>query len=399
MTLGETARRSSMLNPFLQKTLYKFSVQPVLVEINVNKLSETLGQITGLRLPLVDTIPNFGFAAMAPITPESIKIINNLPGVIMIHANQTKRAFQQTTTSDQWWPTTESRKVLESEQAFQQGYTGEAIKVGVTDTGVDVSHPQLMGTEFYSTISWPFREIVDENGHGSHVASTIGGKLYNSNVGIQVEGISRARLVCVKCLGRGIGTGFTSEIINAISTCYNKGAQVISMSLGSDDGEPQGGPENDPEWRIIKSLTNRGIIFVIAAGNSGPDADTIGNPGSCPDAITVAAVDKNLQPAAFSSRGGKKYPTKPDVAAPGVLIYSGTSQVSPMATEQPNAGYGYVAISGTSMATPHISGFIALLKSKYPGMTAQQFKDIMQVKGKKFDNVTGWGIPRWSYFN
>lgn len=388
-----------MLNPFLQKTLYSFPVQPVLVEIDVNKLSETVSQITGLKLPVVDTIPTFGFAVLAPITPESILAINNLPGVKMVHANQTKRAFQQPTTSEQWWPTSQSRQALEAEQAFREGYTGEAIRVGIADTGVDVSHPQLIGTEFYSTISWPFRETLDENGHGSHVASTIGGNLYNSPVGIQVEGVSRARMICVKCLGRGIGTGFTSEILNAISVCYNKGAQVISMSLGSEDGEPQGGPENDPEWRLIKTLTERGLIFVIAAGNSGPDPNTIGNPGSCPDAITVAALDKNLQPASFSSRGGTKFPTKPDVAAPGVLIYSGTSQISPMATEQPNAGFGYVAISGTSMATPHVAGLVALLKSKYPGMTAQQFKNTMQVKGKKFDNVTGWGVPRWSYFS
>jgi len=388
-----------MLNPFLQKTLYSFPVQPVLVEIDVNKLNATLSQITGLRLPLVDTIWNLGFAALAPITPESIKAINNLPGVKMVHANLEQRAFQQPTPSSEWWPTSQSRNVLEAELAFQQGYTGESVKVGVTDTGVDVSHSQLVGTEFYSTISWPFRETLDENGHGSHVASTVAGKLYNSPVGIQVEGISRARLVCVKCLGRGIGTGFTSEIMNAISVCYDKGARIISMSLGSSDGEPQGGPEADPEWRLIKSLTAQGIMFVIAAGNNGPSPDTIGNPGSCPDAITVAALDKNLQLANFSSRGGRRFPTKPDVAAPGVMIYSGTSNISPMAIEQANAGYGYVAISGTSMATPHVSGLIALLKSKYPNMSTERFKDVMVNKGKVFDTMTGFGIPKWSYFN
>lgn len=388
-----------MLNPFLQRTLYSSPVQPILVEIDVKRLSETLGQITGLRLPVIDTIPNFGFAAMAPLTPENILAINNLPGVRMVHANLQQKAFQQPTGPSDWWPTTQSREALEAEQAFREGYTGESIKVGVADTGADVSHPQLQGAEFYSTISWPFREILDENGHGSHVASTVGGRLYNSPVGIQVEGISRARLVCVKCLGRGIGTGFTSEIINAISTCYDKGAQIISMSLGSEDGEPQGGPEADPQWRVIRALTGRGIIFVIAAGNSGPNPNTVGNPGSCPDAITVAALDKTGKVASFSSRGGPKFPTKPDVAAPGVLIYSGTSNISPMASQQANAGYGYVAISGTSMATPHVSGLIALLKHKYPGMTTQRFKEVMASKGKSFDNITGFGLPKWSYFN
>ncbi len=387
-----------MLNPYLQKRLFSFPMQPVLVEINVSKLSATLAQITGLKLNILDSIPNFGFAAIAPITPENIQRINALPGVTMVHANLQQRALTMPTDTSVWWPTSQSRQVLEAESAFKQGFTGEAVKVGVADTGVDAMHPQLQGAEFYSTISWPFREILDENGHGSHVASTIAGKMYNSPVGIQVEGVSRARLVCVKCLGRGIGTGFTSEIINAISTCYDKGARVISMSLGSDDGEPQGGPENDPEWRIIRTLTARGVMFVIAAGNSGPDYDTIGNPGSCPDAITVAAVNKDLTPADFSSRGGKKYPTKPDVAAPGVKIYSGTSNMSPMAIEQAQAGYGFVAISGTSMATPHVSGLVALLKHKYPDYTTERFKDVMQSKGQTYNLATGFGIPRWSMF-
>lgn len=388
-----------MLNPYLEKTLYSQPAQPVLVEIDPARVNEVIGQITGLKVPLLDRIPTFSMAAFAPVTPETIRAINALPGVRLVHANLQVRAFQEPPAPADWWPTSQSRQALEAERAFIEGFTGEAVRVGVPDTGVDVSHPQLEGTEFYSTISWPVRETLDSEGHGSHVNSTIAGKLYNTPVGIIVEGVSRAQLVSVKCLGRGIGTGFTSEIINAMSVCYDKGCRVVSMSLGSDDGEPQGGPENDPFWRIIRSLTARGVIFVIAAGNSGPDPDTIGNPGSCPEAITVAAIDARGQPASFSSRGGPKFPTKPDVCAPGVKIYSGTSHLSPMAIEQPQAGYGFVAISGTSMACPHVAGLVALLKHKYPSMTAQQFKDVMMVKGKKFDNITGWGIPRWSMFS
>ncbi len=387
-----------MLNPYLQLTLYSFPVQPVLIEIDTAKLSDTLGKITGLKLPLVSTTKEFGFAALAPVTPESILVINQLPGVRMVHANLTHRALTMPSKPSEWWPTSQSRQALGADQAFQQGFTGEAVTVGVADTGVDALHEQLQGTEFYTSMTWPDREFLDEVGHGSHVASTIGGKPYNTPMGITVEGVSRARMVCVKCLGRGIGTGFTSEIIDAINTCYQKGAQIISMSLGSEDGKPQGGPENDPEWRVIKSLTQKGIIFVIAAGNSGPNPNTINNPGSCPDAITVAALDKNLQPASFSSRGGTDYQNKPDCAAPGVLIYSGTSRQSPMSVEQPNAGYGYIAISGTSMATPHVAGLIALIKAKYPSFTARQFKETLAAKGHPFNTDTGYGLPSWAMF-
>jgi len=390
-----------MLNPWLESHLFTIPVQRVLVEVDVNRVNETLGALTGIRLPqdvISSTNKFFGFIALNPVSPELIQIINRIPAVKIVHGDIEKRIVQMPVPGTDWWPTSVSRLVMEAEDAVRRGFTGEMQKLGVCDTGIDPNHPQLAGAEWYSEISWPFREMFDKNGHGSHVCSTAAGALYNSPAGIVVEGVSRARLVSVKCLGRGVGTGFTSEIVNAISTCWNKGCQIISMSLGSSDGEPQGGPENDPEWRVIRALTRKGAIFVIAAGNSGPNPDTIGNPGSCPEAITVAAIDMQGKVADFSSRGGRKFPSKPDVAAPGNKIYSGTSRISPMGLQQPQAGLGYVAISGTSMSTPHVSGLIALLKHQFPGMTAQQFKEVMARKGHVHDNETGWGIPTWSMF-
>ena len=385
-----------MLNPYLEKRLYSLPVQPVLVEIDPAQFAATLGQITGLNLPIVSNLPSYGFAAVAPVSPSTIKKINSLPGVRMVHANQVKTIFQLPAPADEWFTTSESRKMLGAEDAFREGYNGEAIKVGVTDTGVDATHPQLQGTEFYSTISWPFREVLDENGHGSHVASTVAGKLYNTPLGISVEGVSHSPMVSVKCLGRGVGTGFTSEIINAMSVCYDKGAQIISMSLGSE--ECQGGCEICPECRMVSSLTGRGIIFVIAAGNSGPEENSIGCPGCNHDAITVAAVDRNGEVAPFSSRGGEEFPLKPDVAAPGVNIYSATARASFIDIQEADAGVGFAAISGTSMATPHVAGFVALLKQKFPKITAAQIKQTMAQRGHAKDFKTGWGIPLWSYF-
>lgn len=395
-----------MLNPYLEKTLYSQPIQPIVIEIDPSKFTDTMSQLLGLNIfasglfaqnkPFLEPIPTFSLAGIGPVTPEIIRFINSLPGVRIVHANLQARAIQQLSQPSDWWPTSESRTLLEAEEAFKQGFTGEAIKVGVTDTGVDVSNPQLVGAEFYSTISWPFREVLDENGHGSHTASTIAGKLYNSPVGIMVEGVSRAQLICIKCLGRGIGTGFTSEILNAMAVCYEKSAQVISMSLGTD--EIQGGVENDPLCRMVTALTRRGIIVVVAAGNSGPDADTIGSPAASPEAVTVAAIDKSGKVASFSSRGGSKFPSKPDVAAPGVLVYSGTSHMSPMSVQQPQAGYGFTAISGTSMSCPHVSGFVSLLKHKYPSFTTERFKEVMAAKGQAHDYALGHGVPKWSYF-
>jgi len=385
-----------VLNPYLEKRLFSAPVQPILVEFDPSQFAAVMGQITGLNLRLVSKLPSLGFAALAPVSPRIIKQVNSLPGVRMVHANQVKTIFQMPIEEPEWVPTSESRKMLGAEDAFKEGFNGEAIKVGVTDTGVDATHPQLQGTEFYSAIMWPAREILDENGHGSHCASTVGGKLYHTPLGVTVEGVSHAPMVCVKCLGRGIGTGFTSEIIEAMEVCYNKGAQIISMSLGS--AECQGGCEICPECRMVASLTAKGVIMVIAAGNSGPEENTIGCPGCSPDALTVAAVDRNGELASFSSRGGDKFPLKPDVAAPGVNIYSGTARGSIIDIQALQAGAGFAAISGTSMATPHVAGFVSLLKQKNPGITTAHIKQTMAQRGHAKDFKTGWGIPHWSYF-
>ncbi len=386
-----------MLNPYLERRLFSMPVQPVLVEFDVAQLAAVGHQLTGLNIPVIGTIPTFGFTAIAPITPELIKKVNALPGVRMVHANLTKTIFQIPTPADEWFPTSESRNILEAEEAIKQGFTGEAVKIGVCDTGVDATHPQLQGTEFYSRIMWPAREVLDENGHGSHCASTVAGKLYHTPLGISVEGVSHSPMVCVKCLGRGVGTGFTSEILDAMSTCYEKGAQVISMSLGSS--ECQGGCSICPECKLVSTLTQRGIIVVIAAGNSGPQENSIGCPGCSPDALTVAAVDRHEDAADFSSRGGSQFPFKPDVAAPGVNIYSGTSRGSIIDLQELDAGAGFAAISGTSMACPHVAGFCALLKQKNPKITTAEIKRTMALRGHTKDYITGWGIPKWSYFN
>ena len=385
-----------MLNPYLEKRLFSVPVQPILVEFDPAQFAAVMGQIAGLSLKVASKLPSLGFAAIAPVSPGIIKKVNSLPGVRMVHANQVKTIFQLPITEPEWFPTSESRKMLGAEEAFKEGFNGEAIKVGVTDTGVDAMHPQLTGTEFYSAMMWPLKEIWDENGHGSHCASTVGGKLYHTPLGVAVEGVSHAPMVAVKCLGRVIGTGFTSEIIEAMETCYNKGAQVISMSLGS--AECQGGCEVCPECRMVASLTAKGVIMVIAAGNSGPEENTIGCPGCSPDALTVAAVDRNGELASFSSRGGDRFPFKPDVAAPGVNIYSGTARGSVIDAQEIQAGAGFAAISGTSMATPHVAGLVALLKQKNPKITTAQIKQTMAQGGHAKDFKTGWGIPHWSYF-
>src|SRR3990172_5048237 len=232
-----------MLNPYLEQRLFTRSTWPVILEMEPGAFPDVLGRLPELTLPsflpealIRLTIPFFNMIALSAVPAPFLAVLLALPGVKMVHPDLEKYTLVMPAAAreSEWWNTWESRKVLGADLAFLEGFNASRVRLGVLDTGVDVTHPQLSGTEFYSTIS-PTHEVIDENGHGSHVASTAAGKLAYSERGQTVEGVSRARMFSVKTLGRGIGTGFTSEVVNAMYLAYEKGARVISMSLGSED--------------------------------------------------------------------------------------------------------------------------------------------------------------------
>ena len=390
-----------MLNPYLEKRMFEFPLRPVLIELQPDALLKVQGILVGMGLAVRNLTPRFSMIGILPVPAKLIPVIDAIPGVRAVHADLQSNALQLPAAPDKalWFATSESRNFLEAERAFKDGWTGEALRLAVIDTGVDAMHPQLEGAEWESVITIPREPGLDvgptNSGHGSHVASTAAGKLNFADVGVFVEGVSRARIHSIQALGRVIGTGFTSEIVNAMAVALEKGAQVVNMSLGS--AECQGGCDVCPECRAVKRLADRGVLVTVAAGNSGPDPDTIGCPGCSPYAITVGAVDREGQVASFSSRGGPAFPTKPDVVAPGVDIFSGTGRGTQVDGGDPLAGFGYAAISGTSMATPHVAGLLALLKHRNPDITVDQVKLAMRAGGN-FNNTTGWGLPKWSMF-
>lgn len=389
-----------MINPGLERAIFEIPVRPLLIETEPDSLRAIETLLAPLGVRAVNT--TFSMIATFPLPSKQIRFINELPGVRIVHADTLSNIliFPGAEERDLWWPTSESRLVMGSVEAAQAGFTGESATIGIVDTGIDPQHAQLQGAEWDSTILVPREPGIDagpqSSGHGSHVASTAGGALLISEVQIFVEGVSRPQIVSIQALGRVIGTGFSSEIVNAITLAFDRGARVINMSLGSK--ECQGSCEICPECRVVKQLTRRGAIFVIAAGNSGPDPNTINCPGCVAEAITVAAVDREGNIAEFSSRGGSAFPGKPDVAAPGVDIYSGTGRGSQVDLGDPQAGVGFAAISGTSMATPHVTGLIALLLQREPGLTAQRFKEVVRAQGRPFSPQLGYGVPEWAMF-
>jgi subtilisin family serine protease len=212
------------------------------------------------------------------------------------------------------------------------------VKVAIIDTGVDCSHPDLNCVGEYNAITKTTSQM-DDNGHGTHCAGVVGA-LTNNRTGI--SGISwGARLLAVKFLGAN-GSGSLANGIDAINWAVDNGADIISASWGCT------GCNSVPLRMAIERAGNRGVLFVAAAGNSNVNNDTTPHfPSSynLPNIVSVAAIGEDEKRAPFSNYGK----TSVDLAAPGVSILSTYT------------GGSYKELSGTSMATPHVSGAAALV--------------------------------------
>ncbi|MET7954449.1 S8 family serine peptidase [Streptomyces sp. NPDC005317] len=263
-------------------------------------------------------------------------------------------------------------------QAWAEGFDGKGTTVAVLDTGIDATHPDVKDRVKQSRSFVPGEEVVDGNGHGTHVASTIAGSGAASD-GAN-KGVAPATDLIVGKVLSNEGSGADSGIIEAMEWAKAEGADVVSMSLGSsipDDG-------GDPMAQAVDALSaDGGPLFVIAAGNA-YGAGTIGSPGSAASALTVAAVDKQDRRADFSSMGPlvRSYGLKPDLSAPGVDVNAAASR------SVPGIDGMYQSMSGTSMATPHVAGAAAVLKQRHPEWSGQRIKDALMSSSKLLPDHT-----------
>jgi subtilisin family serine protease len=259
-------------------------------------------------------------------------------------------------------------------EAWKAGYTGQGVKVAVLDTGVDQTHPDLASRQVAEANFSDAADNVDRFGHGTHVASIIAGT--GAKSGGKYKGVAYdAQILDGKVLNDN-GGGLESWIIAGMQWAVDQGAKVVNLSLGGPDG-----PEIDPLEEAVNTLSAKsGTLFVIAAGNSGAD-ETIGSPGSADAALTVGAVDREDNLAPFSSRGPRigDGAIKPDITAPGVGIVAAKAAEGKIGTP---AADGYVALSGTSMATPHVAGSAALLAQEHPDWSGQQIKATLTASAK-----------------
>ena len=216
------------------------------------------------------------------------------------------------------------------------GTGGDNVVVAVLDTGVDQDHPDLVGN-IIDCVAFGYRTCEDGNGHGTHVAGTI---LADGNI---VGVAPQADLMAIKIL-KDNGRGYADDIAAGIYYAVDYGANIISMSLG--------GSESDLINAAVDYATNRNVLVIASAGNSGPTLGSILYPAANPKVAAVAAFDSGNNTAIFSSRGINDgdwivETREIEFIAPGVAIESTF-----------NDGC-YRVYSGTSMAAPHITGIAA----------------------------------------
>ncbi|MDB9423794.1 S8 family serine peptidase [Microcystis aeruginosa CS-564/01] len=315
-------------------------------------------------------------ATTATVTPEYSAIsgygLVNAAAAVAMALNQSPFADVPTFGGANDWGV----NLVNAPEAWASGYTGQGIVVAVLDTGVDRNHADLAGNIWTNAgeiandgldndsngyvddvYGWNFangnNNTLDGNRHGTHVAGTIAA----ANNGFGATGVAyNSRIMPVKVLSDS-GSGSYSGVAQGIRYAVDNGADVINMSLG-------GGSTDSAVQSALQYASSRGVIVVMAAGNEG--AAQPGYPASSATSwgLAVGAVDSSNQMASFSNRAGSNS-SMSYVTAPGVQVYS----------TLPNGGYGL--LSGTSMATPHVAGVVALMLNANPNLTDAQVRQII----------------------
>ena len=269
----------------------------------------------------------------------------------------------------------------------QTGYDGSGTTVAIIDTGIDGNHSGLDDQDddpttydpkiiaFYDPVNNPSltngTEVFpyDDQGHGSHCAGTTAG---TGAPNYDHPGMApQASLVGVKVLDEGGSGSFATVMAGmewTVEKRYEFNIRAASMSLGGPGAIEWTSSEEDSVNRYANEMVRAGIALFIAAGNSAFSAQ-IGTPGSAEDAITVGALDKDSSIAIYSSQG----PTEEGRIKPNIA-YVGSDVMSVAA----NSGDGYVAFSGTSMATPGAAGVAALMLQANPDLSPFDIRNIMQ---------------------
>ncbi|PWK88218.1 subtilisin family serine protease [Lentzea atacamensis] len=282
------------------------------------------------------------------LNPHAPNQAQALPGIAKISPDRILKPLDR-----------DSVRQIKAQKAWQRGHTAKGVKVAVLDTGVDQNHPDLKGRIKATKDFTEQDDVTDEHGHGTHVAGIIAGS------GPEPGTAPDADLL----IGKVCGPHFCEEsaVIAGLQWAAEQGARVVNLSLGGDatDG-------TDELSQLLNALSAKhNMLFVAAAGNEGRE-HSVASPAAADAALAVASVTEDNQLSYFSSRGPRPDGTvKPEISAPGHAIAAARAQGTSM-------GYPisdrHTLASGTSMATPHVTGAAAILAGQHPDWSPARLK-------------------------
>ena len=275
--------------------------------------------------------------------------------------------------------------------------TGKGVTIAILDTGVDYTHKDLGNCSETQFLSGECSKVLggydffnkdnnpaDDSGHGTYCASIAAGN--GALKGVAPD----AKLYAFKILDSN-NKGYASHVLSGLERTIdldndgrimedeNDSVDIISMSFGGS-GNP-----DDAMSKAVDNVVNAGIVAIASAGNDGPYEETIGSPGTSRKAITVGASDKSNKITSFSSRGGviwedsdgnEQALIKPDVVAPGVEICA--AQYDSAWNDKKCLDDEHISLFGTSVATPHVAGAVALIKQAHPDWNPEEIKSALK---------------------
>ncbi|MCK5636483.1 MAG: S8 family peptidase, partial [Thermoplasmatales archaeon] len=336
------------------------------------KAKEDITDIVGNYDSFGEFFDLFNGICIKNIQRDDIEEIKDLPYVKNVIPN-----YIISVNLDESVPMVEADKIWNYHDINGNSLTGEGIKIAIVDTGINYNHPDLEGRYLggYDYVNND-DDPMDDHGHGTHCASIALGSGEYSNY--KYVGVApMASYYSYKAIGSN-GKGSSVWLLAALEQAVDDDVNIISLSLG--DNNSSANPD-DILSQAADTAVDAGVIVVAAAGNGGEDGP-INSPGCARKVICVGASDGD-DIAGFSSRGpvewgDDNYLEKPDVVAPGVNIVGASKN------------RGYVSRSGTSMATPHVAGAVALMLQANPDLNSSEIKLMLMENATDlgFDNNT-----------
>lgn len=306
--------------------------------------------------------------------------------------------------------------IIDLKWAHERNIMGENIGVAVVDTGIcmhkDFTEGQNRIKSFHDLIHGRI-EPYDDNGHGSHVSGIIGGNGFLS--GGRYCGVApKCDLIGIKVLDQK-GDGNISDVLAGLQWIIDNkkkyNIRVVNISVGTTTKD--NADENSLLVKGVNAVWDAGVVVVVAAGNNGPSPMSISTPGISRKVITVGSSDDRITVELFGNKTtdySGRGPTascvkKPDIVAPGSNIVScGTmknyQRYRYNVLNNPRNDYTnlmYAVKSGTSMATPIVTGAIALLLSVYPSLTNKEVK--LKLRDCAIDLGYPWSKQGWGLLN